>query len=465
MTWKITFLLACLSVLVIAPNTPGESSGSNENQQECLEKLYRVELVRSLNDMPTLAETDVHFEDIDIKYLTEECDLDTNCLNRKEASVSKYRRKMEAIQCIHGLFVLKVMGELRAIEPVSRHQHYLKNMLSLLNIAQWNAYEWQIEVFTFVEGLAAPNVNLSLYREHFRNNYKRMWHKPFGIVRQCVQEKYLLYRGEAAVPLMEMIARLVDGVYSQMELLYRSSELDGYRNLEFYTVKNLMLRHIYTRPFSFSSWSMYGYQLDTNSVTHQLFSHAGSNVRLESDHSWELDPIGGNKYNDLISKCIHLRLVHFVWLHLHIYHTIRSRPTYVHDASLSHLWNTLVPTLKIVLRMFRFKENIYWSALHIMMDDLENISLDQLAAREKYTRNYFCYDVDDMGLASASDIDRQLNEVQVSEDYGDVYDQIYHNSETLNVYIFTIGCTLLPLDGTFIRIIVSAERNETLTMS
>ncbi|XP_050442883.1 uncharacterized protein LOC126847003 isoform X2 [Adelges cooleyi] len=448
-------------------NYPGESSCSNENQQEKLveelEELYRVEILQLLNSMPTLDKKDVKFDQNDIKLLTEECKLDKNCLKQKKASVKKYQQKMQAIQCINGLFVLKVLDDLKTMEPVFQHQHYLKSMLSLLSIAKWVAYPWQIEMFTFAEGLAASDADLGLYEEHLKNNEKRIRDNTLAVVCQCVNDKYLLsYRDKTSSSSVTstMISGLVEGVYSQMQLLYKSDEFRHYGHLELYTARNLMLWHLHTRHDVIFDLAMYDYQLDTSNVERQLMGYVAQYNPQESYHGWILDPIGGNKYNVLISKCIYLRLVYAAWVHLYTYRILLSRSSEV-NASLLEVWKTLVDPLKRALRLFRFNGNIYWSALNIMMDDLSNIGIEQLAARERYTRNYFCRAAEELELASASDIDRQLKQLNVSEDHGVTYERIDANSNVLNMYITRIVHALKPIDGRFVRIIVSAEGNET----
>ncbi|XP_050428469.1 uncharacterized protein LOC126838239 [Adelges cooleyi] len=470
MIFKITFLLACLNILVTAPNTPGESSDANENQQENtveLEELYDVEVVWSLNSMPTLDETEVHFSRSDINLLTEDCDLDLNCLDRKRASVKKYQQKMQAIQCVHGLLALRVLDELQAIferpsssdigaqeddlrNAILRHLNYLKKMLCLINMAQLDAYAWQIEIFTFVEGLAdGGETSFSLYETYFTHNKERMREKPLSFVGQCVQDRYL--------PSTTAVNSLVKDVYSTIGSLYNGCALD--RQEDRYTLENLMLYQLYPKQDFIFEWPMYRHRTDMENFQQQW----GEYSMWNDPQNWRLvralDPIGSNKYNVLISKCIQIRVMYFVWLHLHVYGALKSRPTGVNKEMLQ-MWNGLVANLKKILRLLRFKGNVYWSAIHIMMDDLNNISQGKLAAQEEYTRKYFCQAVEDLGLDDASGVNQQLIDLKVPEEHDDVYEEIDANSYALMIFIMKLKYSLSPINGSFVRFIVSAEGNE-----
>lgn len=106
-----------------------------------------------------------------------------------------------------------------------------------------------------------------------------------------------------------------------------------------------MLRHLYLEEDFIFEWSMDGFELDTSNVKRQLRKYAGLYVPKQLHHQWELDPIGSNKYNALISKCIYLRLVFFAWFHLYTYRTLQSRSSDV-NVPLSRIWKTLVEPLK-----------------------------------------------------------------------------------------------------------------------
>lgn len=87
----------------------------------------------------------------------------------------------------------------------------------MLNMAKRDPYAWQIEMFTFVEGLAVSDAKFEKYKKHFMNNNERMRETPLLFVIRCVQHKYLFYRGNTTSE-TSAISHLADGVYSQMKL-------------------------------------------------------------------------------------------------------------------------------------------------------------------------------------------------------------------------------------------------------
>ncbi|XP_050434020.1 uncharacterized protein LOC126841520 [Adelges cooleyi] len=479
----IILVLAYFNVLAIATRTDqhfqGVSSNTIINKQEYLEELYNADIVQSLNFLPTLIDKDdVDINENDIRLLSEECYSDERCLNDKKTSVKKYHQKMQAIQCIHGSFILKVLDELEEIICDEKSSNisqlkkllrglgtyfYLTNMMCLLHWAKWNAYDWQIEIFTFVSGLTNSDTNIKKYKERFRNYNVRMREDVVGFIGRCVHHKYLSCPGQKTSG-EAPFSCLLDNAYSRMDLLYRISAFTTHRLFEHYSVRNLMLVHLYSNDDFIFDWSTSDVGLEAENVKSQLMEYGTSYRKLQSKHKWELDPIGGNKYNALIAKCIRLRIVYAAWFHLNAYHKLLSRPLdgdvrEFMEKSLVQIWHTLVFPIKRALRTFGFDGNIYWSAIRVMMVDLTKISKQVLAAREEFTRNYFCRAVEHLGLARESDVNRKLQELVVAN--GEMYDRIKANGDMLDDYTDAILRALSPVDGTFIRIIVSAEGNKT----
>ncbi|XP_050434970.1 uncharacterized protein LOC126842121 [Adelges cooleyi] len=382
---------------------------------------------------------------------------------------------MQAIQCIHGLFVLNVLDELEAIFENYSHgwaeekflgcsvwnpKVYMTKMLSLLNMARWDAYSWQIRVFTFVSGLESSDVDFEEYKEHFKNHKDLMRANVSAFVSQCFERTYLTYRGNISSE-GSAISSLVDGVLEHMILLYSRDVLNAYKLYEHFTVQNLMLLRLSMNNDFIFDWSSEGFELETKSVKRQLTDYFGLYSQQTLIYRWQLDPISRNKSNALILKCIQLKLVFYAWRHLKTYLVLRTRPSGV-EVPMVEMWNTPVSRLTNTLREFGFgNENIYWSAIHIMRDGINKISEEELAAREEFTRKYFCQAAENLGLASASDLNQKLQDFKVPEDHDLIYKSIEDNDKMIDDYILRIRIALVPVDGTFIRIIVAAEGNET----
>ncbi|XP_050431027.1 uncharacterized protein LOC126839660 [Adelges cooleyi] len=486
MNWKNIFLLASFNVLVTAPRTnitQGESSCSNENQQEYLEELYDRNFIRLLNFIPTLASTPVHFYNYDIESLINDFYTNVVELNYKKESVEKYKQKMQEIQCVNGLFFLHLIRELNSginetktkglknlhKQVASNYMFYLTRMLSMLHIAKWGPYPWQIEIFTFVAGLKASKANFESYRDHFKTNYERIENTVFAFVTQCVEASYLVPPMRSTIQ-RENIYCLVDKVvYRKIDLLYKNDQLLAYAYslADHYTVPNLMLIKLHFNHEFIYDWSDFNIELKTKNVELRLTEYLTEFGRQQLSHRWELDPIGGNKYNALIAECIHLRIVYYTWFHLYTYHALQSRPPAVNESEIREknlllgIWYMLVIPLKNALRAFRFDGNIYWSAVNKMMAKINTIDVEELAAREQFTRNHFCQAAENLGLAKASDVNRQLTKVKVEEDYLKISDSILDNANKLQDYTDRILDILGEKNGAFVRLIVSAEENKT----
>ncbi|XP_050431033.1 uncharacterized protein LOC126839664 isoform X2 [Adelges cooleyi] len=481
MITKMMFLLACFKVLVMATRTDQHFQG-----EEYLEELYNAGIVQSLNLMFTSDDkNNVNIDDNDIRLLSEECYTNESCLNDKKTSTKKYRHKMQAIQCVNGLFVLHVLNELEKImynkkssnikqlknflrEPIIDHLFYLTHMLSFLNMAKWDAYAWQIKIFTFVAGLTVSDTDIKQYKQHFTTNYNVLMRGTvLNFVGRCIRHEYLSYPDNPSSE-KSPFSSLLDNVSSRMNLLYRHGALEPYGFLGHCTVWNLTLMPLYVHQDIIFDWSLFDIGLKTENVKIQLLKYSDLYFAQQMSNTWELDPIGGNKYNALIAKCIHLRIVYAAWFHLFTYHNLLNRPLdggvvqqFMGKGPLVQIWHTLVFPLKRALRAFRFDENIYWSAISIMMVDINVNSKQQVAVREEYTRNYFCQEVENLGLARASDINRKLTKLEVAKEHGLMYERIKANGEMLDDYTDQILRVLSPVDGSFIRLIVSPEGNET----
>ncbi|XP_050428239.1 uncharacterized protein LOC126838130 [Adelges cooleyi] len=493
MIWEITFLLACFNVLITSqsggPVFPGESSRSGEIPKEYLEPLYHKDVVGPLSEIPTLDMSEVAFNDKDYHFLTTECKVDEDCLNNKKASVEKYHQRMQAIQCVNGLYVLNVLDELKSImvglknnstsisslqETVEEYKFYMSSILTLLHIAKSDPYAWQIEMFTFLSGLADSDVNIKSYVDHFESLSVSMRNTILVFVNRCVQHSYLMSLDNRTAE--KPVFRFIESVYKDFEVIAIPRLL--------YTVPNLMLQYLYPEDDFIFDWSEFEIKLDTSNVNREMRTQLGFYCPQNLVHEWQLDPIGGNKYNVLIAKYIHLRLEYVAWFHLYLYRTLLDREL---DGPLQNpflkktlikLWITLAPYLKCVLRYVGFNENIYWSAMNIMMVDFKKISKEELAAREKYTRNYFCQSVEDLGLASASDINQQLKKVSIPKDYRLMYIRIVTNVSRTDQYCSDIITASQPSRGEYrplkfntlyfkeryIRILLNAEGNENFVM-
>ncbi|XP_050431095.1 uncharacterized protein LOC126839721 [Adelges cooleyi] len=475
MNWKLVFFLAFLKyILVIAPRT------NRIQGEEYLEELYDGDFVRLLNSIRTLAWHPVYFHDYNFEHLTKEYYTNETNLNVKKVSVKKYYRKMQEIQCVNGLFFLHVIRELKSginetqirvmknslKQLASEYMFYLTRMLSMLHIAKWNPYPWQIEMFTFVAGLKGSDANFKSYRDHYKENHKRIEISVNEFVTQCIKVKYLISvsensTGKTAISLHQ--------VFETMDLWYKNDDILAYAYgvADHYTAPNLMLTKLHSSHEFIYDWSSFSIELETNNVELRLTEYLTEFGRQQLSHRWELDPIGGNKYNALIAECIHLRIVYYTWFHLYTYHALQSRPPAVNESEIREknlllgIWYMLVIPLKNALRAFRFDGNIYWSAVNKMMVNINTINVEELAAREQFTRNHFCQAVENLGLAKASDVNRQLTKVKVEKDYLTIADTILDNANKLQDYTDRILDILGEKNGAFVRLIVSAEGNKT----
>ncbi|XP_050528539.1 uncharacterized protein LOC126898504 [Daktulosphaira vitifoliae] len=279
--------------------------------------VYEKDMLELLNNMETLEPVNqegimrLRFEERDINLLTKKCS-NRSCVNEKETAITKYKRKIEALQCVNAAIVYTALLNMNYFLFKQGNIDYQKTaarMLSLLYNAKITAHNW---LWSFYFRMGSPDDYKTLEVDKYYPE-RRLQDEIIQHLELCRSYKYLPpdFGNNVAEEKYEKdkLMRIRQYFYKDenTNLLYLKKI---YSEAKYFNLKNLMLSNVYNNQ--------------------NLLFHKLGNVEV----SWEetklllnkvkLRPTDSTSYS-LIMRIIKLNILYLLWKHSNIFYVSLKR--------------------------------------------------------------------------------------------------------------------------------------------
>ncbi|XP_050528321.1 uncharacterized protein LOC126898389 [Daktulosphaira vitifoliae] len=492
MNLLIFVLLSYYSLALLIYNGSSENFENIWLSEKNYDATFSVDFLKLLNQIETLETSKelTHLEEHDITNLTQECKNNNECLELKWNSISKYRMKMEALQCLNGIIIQFFMKSLNIIFFRKRNSNFygenafynsrlvMARMLSILYIGRTSAHNWMW--IAYFRTLAAENwiqYYDNMQDDHFNDEFLNS--ELIDYLKMCQDNDYLPKTlNESEIDVKKYIGPIIDNCsekfYGQdvsMSSDYLKEEVFKYSRL--FQVDNFVLRSIIESDENTIFGEPDGLMFNWDEVTKQKLSKAKMQLRLNmSKYEWIRDPFKFIEYQQIINSLVQFKVYFYIWLHLKTFkENIKFVMANINLKTLldtmTKLYNDFYTPLKAATLYLNTDDKLLWSLVRrfsqniVIVDQNVEFIIDQMM---KMTQNVILNHSDLLGL-NKNDLQKQLNSIErvtyIFRRSSDKRTQKLIN-ERINyvvIYLDNVQMSLEPINYYFIKFFYNGNSN------
>ncbi|XP_050526665.1 uncharacterized protein LOC126897243 [Daktulosphaira vitifoliae] len=320
----VFFTTSCFIESIKAKNI-----SNTNNMVNYVEVVYSEEFIKTvMNDYKTFEmysdKGPIIFTDEDLNYLTNYCNGNNKCIEKKMLSEIKYKQKIEALQCVNGLVVYCLLHDIKRVKSYNMQQKFndkyysnlrgiMSRMIFLLYTGKVNAHNWFWKIFIRIIAADDNPSDFSLKSNEDFVLYEKLLIEYFNL---CQENNYLptLHSNEEEDQsniLYGINKTDIDAFINNYE---NFSEID-IENSKIFNIDNFILRdkfHKISDLFVLSSncnfyWNGYA----------KILQGQKSDLKQLSQYyliQWINEPFNLVKYQNHLVRVIKVNIYYVIWL-------------------------------------------------------------------------------------------------------------------------------------------------------
>ncbi|XP_050526666.1 uncharacterized protein LOC126897244 [Daktulosphaira vitifoliae] len=373
------------------------NSSSNYNQvlanyiDYVFEKSYIMSII---NNFETLESFDdkgaINFNDDDINYLTSTCSGDIKCIQNKSLSEIKFKQKIEAFQCVSGIFIYYLLNEMKSVLLYNKPQkfigpsvfHFVKLMMTGMFSVLYSGKIYNHNLFwrIFIRIIAVDNWPYFFFKTNI-TNFDQYECDLVSYINLCRQHNYLPNSNpEIKVSHSNIFYENIGkaDMIAFMNEYYNKFKKFNMINSNFFNLDNFIFID-YFHKFSDLVFLSETYKFNWGEYKEYFRTKKMEINKLYRTINWINNPFEFIEYQNIIIKVIKLNIYYIIWLQFKLLHKVllkNQNHIYVYIKSIVLMLSCQLTTATLFLHSEdHILWNIYYQLLKFKSLELFDLSI------------------------------------------------------------------------------------------